>query len=150
MRKLDRLTHYADLNNGELVMHNRRWFRGMLQQYENCPVVVVVERRRNSRSKEQLGYLWGVVYPLIAEHTGHSKEDLHEIFKAKYLQNHISWRGSEMIVAGSTTRLSANEMAEFITNVIVEANELEIEVPDPDPLYQFNDVVINTDTEEGG
>lgn len=140
MRKFDRLAVRADLLEGGVVQYgNERWVKGMLQQYLPCPMTVVFERRRSSRSKEQLGYLWGVVYPEISIHTGHSPEELHEIFKAKFLKNTLTWRGTEMFVIGSTSRCSLNEMAEFITNVVAEAGELGISVPDPDPLYQFAD-----------
>lgn len=139
-RRFDRLSVRAELlEGGEIAYASPRFVKGMLQQYDPCPITVVFERKKHSRSREQLGYLWGVVYPLIAEHTGHSTEDLHEVFKAKYLHHRVIWRGADMLLPGSTSVLTANEMAEFITNVIQEANELEIEIPPPDPLYQFRD-----------
>jgi hypothetical protein len=137
MKPLNRLTARGDLIGGKLVMKNPKWFRGMLQQYDDCAVMVTVERKRKSRSKEQLGYLWGVVYPTISEHTGHSPEELHAIYKAKFLKRKVHWRGADMAVLTSTSRLTANEMAEFITNIIVDAAELEIEIPEPDKDYQW-------------
>lgn len=136
-REFDRLTHHARIEGGKLVLDNPRWFKGMLQMYSDAVVVVTVERKRKSRSKEQLGYLWGVVYPLISQHTGHSPEDLHDIFKSKYLRSKKVWRGGDVVVVGTTTDLSTNEMAEFMTNVIVEAGELGIEVPPPDQSRQW-------------
>lgn len=136
-RKFERLNHHGHIENGKLVLDNARWFKGMLQQFDNTPVVLTLERKKNSRSKEQLGYLWGVVYPLISQHTGHTPEDLHDIFKSKFLRNKRVWRGGDMIVVGTTSSLSSNEMAEFITNIIVEAGELSIAVPPPDPSYQW-------------
>ena len=137
-RKFERLAHHGQIADGRLVVDNPRWFRGMLQQYADAPVVVTIERKRNKRSKEQMGYLWGVVYPLISEHTGHSPEDIHDIFKAKYLRRKKVWRGTTMVVLGSTSALTSNEMAEFITNVVLEAGELGISVPPPDKAYQWH------------
>lgn len=136
-RVFERLTHHGHLEDGKLVLDNSRWFKGTLQQFANCPVVVTVERRKNKRSKQQLGYLWGIIYPTISQHTGHTSEDLHDIFKAKFLRRKKVWRGADMVVVGTTTGLSVNEMAEFITNVIVQAQELGIEVPPADPSYQW-------------
>lgn len=137
-RKFERLTHHGQILDGKLVLDNPRWFRGMLQQYDNAVVVVTVEYKKNKRSKEQMGYLWGVVYPHISQYTGHTPEDLHDIFKAKYIRRKKRWRGSEMVTIGSTGELSTNEMAEFLTNVITEAADLGISVPPPDPAYEWH------------
>lgn len=123
--------------DGRLVLDNERWFRGMLQGYDDCKVTVVVERQKSHPSSEQRGYLWGVVYPEISRHTGHSPDELHEIFKARHLVKKHLWRGAELTTVRSTGDLTMNELAEFITDVVVEAGELGIEVPPPDKLYQF-------------
>lgn len=137
MRKFEHLTHHGQIKRGKLILDNPKWLRGMVQQYDDAPVVVVIERKRKSKSKEQSGYYWAVVLQYISEHTGHSSEDLHDIFKAKYLRRKKRWRGKDMVTLASTNELSVGEMAEYITNVILEANDLGIEVPPPDPLYQF-------------
>jgi hypothetical protein len=43
-----------------------------------------------TRSLNQLAYLWGVVYPSISAHTGHTATELHEILQtaAAAAQNH--------------------------------------------------------------
>lgn len=38
---------------------------------KNQPVEVVVRKMGRPKSTSQLGYLWGVVYPVIAEHFGY-------------------------------------------------------------------------------
>jgi len=138
-RKFERLVHYGQLKDGKLELANPRWFRGMMQLFADCDVVVTIERKKRSKSQEQLGYLWGVVYPYISDHTGHAPEELHEIFKSKFLRERKQWRGGEITTLKSTADMSTNEMAEFITNVIVEAAELGIDVPEPDKLYQFRE-----------
>lgn len=127
------------LPDGVVQLNNASWVKGMLQQYDPCAINVVYERRKNSKSAEQLGYLWGVVYPEISRHTGHAPEELHSIFKAKYLKQKVAWRGGDMYTVGGLGNATLGETAEFITNVVNEANELGIEVPEPDKLYQFKD-----------
>lgn len=139
MKKFERLIHHGKIIGGKLTLENQRWFRGMVQLYDDCPVVITLERKKNSRSKEQMGYMWGVVYPIISQSTGHTTEDLHDIFKAKYLKRKKMWRGTEMTTVGSTEGLTTGEMAEFLTNVILDAEELGISIPPPDPSYQWKE-----------
>lgn len=136
-RTFERLLHNGQLKEGKLVLDNPEWFNGMLSLYADTAVSVTVERTRHSKSREQLGYYWGVVLPELSSHTGHSIDELHEIFKSKLLRKQRVWRGQKLTTVGSTQDLSVNEMADFITNVIVEANELGIEVPPADKSYQF-------------
>ena len=136
-KKFERLSARGAIVDGRLVLDNPRWFKGMIQLHDDCKVMVVVERRKKSKSKEQLGYLWGVVYPLITEHTGHTPEELHEIFKSKFLRRRMLWRGTDITTVNGTQGLSTGEMAEFTSKVILEANELGIAIPEPDKLYQF-------------
>lgn len=136
-KTLNRLAAQGRLKDGNIVLNNSRWFKGHLSLYEDCAITVIVEKRSKDKSKEQLGYLWGVVYPCISNHTGYSPEELHEIFKAKLLKSKMVWRGAEVITVRGTQPLKVGEMAEFITGVILEASELGIEIPPPDKAYQF-------------
>lgn len=138
-RKFERLVALGEIKDGKLVYASERWVRGMLAQFNDCKITIAFERRKKSKSREQLGYLWGVVYPEISQHTGHTPEELHEIFKVKYLRRKVSWRGAQMTTVASTKKLSTGEMAEFIGHIVLEAGEMGIAIPDPDKLYQFKD-----------
>jgi hypothetical protein len=101
-----------------------------LLKYEPSKVAVTIEPIRNNRSLNQLAYLWGVVYPEIAGHTGHTATELHEIFKRLLLLPRITkFKGREIKMAATTTTLSKGEMAEFITRVLAEAGEMGINIP---------------------
>jgi hypothetical protein len=136
-KKLNRLAAQGKLKDGKIVLNNERWFNGHLSLYEDCPITLIVERKSKDRSKEQLGYLWGVVYPCISQYTGFSPEELHELFKAKFLKSKMVWRGSDIFTVKSTSQLKVGEMAEFISCVILEAGELGVEIPLADKAYQF-------------
>lgn len=136
-KKLRPFTARGEIKAGKLVLDSPRFLKGMVQQFADCKVNVTISPRAKRKSKEQQGYLWGVVYPYMTEHTGHTPEELHEIFKVKFLRKKRLWRGAEMVVVGSTESLTSGEMAEFITNVVREAADMGIAVPDPDKLYQF-------------
>lgn len=138
MKTLDHFQYPARLiEGGIIVASNERYTKGMLAFYEPCEVVVYVERRKKNRSKEQMGYYWGVVLPEIAIHTGHSQEELHKIFKVKYLMQKMIWRGANVFTPRSTSELTTNEFAEYLSTIILEANEMGITVPPADQAYQF-------------
>lgn len=130
-KQFNRISCQGELKDGVLVPEVPGWLEAVLSSYTDCKVTVLIERTRTSKSKEQLGYYWGVVLPEIAYDTGHSVDELHEIFKSRYLRARKFWRGANLTIVGSTQNLSLAEMAEFITKVIAEANELGIEVPPP-------------------
>jgi adenylyl- and sulfurtransferase ThiI len=137
MRKLDRFQYPGKLlEGGDVLANSPRAVKGHLAFYEPCDVIVHVERRVKRKSRQQLGYLYGVVYPALASHTGFSIQDLDKVMKHKYLRGKILWRGIELEPARDKKELTSNEMAEFITNVILEANEMGVEVPEPDQAYQ--------------
>lgn len=136
-KPLDQITARGILKGGRLLFRNAKWVKGLLQLYADCDVLITIARRKKSKSKEQLGYLWGVVYPTISADTGHTPEELHDIYKTKFLRKKIKWNVSDMVIVGSTSGLTTNEMAEFITNVIIDAGDMGIEIPEPDQLYQF-------------
>lgn len=131
---LDSFIFTGSLKNGRVVPKNPRYVKGSLQMYEDCEIRVAVERKKSGKSKEQLGYLYGVVYPEISRFTGHTVSELDLLMKHKFLKQKVLWRGLDMMVAGSKAPLTSNELAEFIQNVVLEANELGISIPPPDKL----------------
>lgn len=137
MKKLDSFIFTGNLKSGKVIPQNPRYVRGSLQMYGDCEIRVIVEKKKKSKTREQLGYLFGVVYPEISIHTGHSVEELDKVMKAKFLRGKVLWRGGEMRITNSKSGLSSNEMAEFIQNVILEGAELGIEIPPPDSKGQI-------------
>lgn len=136
-KKFDRLVHRGSITGGKLVLENPKWFRGMIALHDDCNVNVLVEKRKSGPTSEQRGYLWGVVYVEASKVTGHTPEELHEIMKSKFLRRKMVWRGTEVTTVRSTSDFTMNELAEFITNVVHAFQETGIEIPEPDPLYQF-------------
>ena len=133
LRKLSTFVSHASIKDGKLVLDNQPYFRTILSGYEDTPKVrIIIEKQRGAKTLKQLGYLFGVVYPEISRHTGHSIDELDAIFKAKYLKKKLMWRGGELTTIDSKANLTSLEMGEFITAIIEEAQELGIEIPKPD------------------
>lgn len=131
MAKFERRVLAGTILGGELYIEPGRGYG----EYDDCEVSILVERKRKSRSKDQLAYYWGVVLPEIANHTGHDVDDLHEIFKSKYLRKRRFWRDTTLTTISSTSALTLREMSNFIKLVIAEANEMEIEIPPAETSY---------------
>lgn len=56
-----------------------------LWRFRGQRVTVSIKRETRTKSQEQLGYLWGVVYPLLAEHIGQSVQETHQDCKDRLL-----------------------------------------------------------------
>ena len=97
---------------------------------QKCPMC---GRGGKPRSSRQNRYLWGIVYALIAEETGHSTEELHEFFKSMFLPRTFIQVGKrEREIVKSTTDLSTTDMENYLTRVRVFASqELNVFIPLP-------------------
>jgi hypothetical protein len=115
---LDHPELYSDLLKGRLA---------------NCRVQLDIDRKRTPRSLQQSAYLFAAVYPPIAEHTGYSIPEVHEVCKQMFLPERTMSIGGKMIkVPGSTARLTTAEMMDYIDRCIAMAAELGIHVQSPE------------------
>lgn len=98
-------------------------------------LVVTVDRDRPKRSSQQNRYYWGVVLKVISEVTGHTQEELHEVFKRMFLPRRIvKFKDKEYPLPGTTTETDSAEFTEFIERVRAEAGTLGISIPNPDQV----------------
>lgn len=132
-KKLTSFSVMGSLVGGTFIPNNPRYLSGMLHTFDdNKRVRVTYEAIRSTRSRQQNNYYFGVVLQLISEHTGFTVEELHELFRSKFLRTKRVWRGGEMTVLRSTTQLNSTEFGEYLAEIIREAGELEIEIPEAD------------------
>jgi hypothetical protein len=90
-----------------------------------------VKLLRETRSQQQNGYLWGVVYPCIALEIGEDCDRVHELMKNIFLSEIIEVKNEEYRITKSTTALDTKEFTEYIDQVIMWAwHELSVVVPD--------------------
>jgi hypothetical protein len=125
---------YGKVESGKLTLSNQQIFREELKGLSG-DVVVEVKEGKGKRSNQQNKFLWGVVYGLISEHTGHTPEELHEFFKDKFLSNRkhiIIGNEDREIELGTTTKLTTKGFEEFVENIRRFASvELETIIPEP-------------------
>jgi|TARA_Y100000310_G_scaffold202203_2_gene202337 hypothetical protein len=121
--------HQAKIEQGKLIFQDRDALNLWIGSLEG-DVEVIIRKPRRSRTTPQNELYWGLVLPTIAESTGSTKEELHEVFKRLFLTARtIQYRGKEIRVPGSTALLTTKEFGEYIERIFAEAFELGITIP---------------------
>lgn len=81
--KLVPVFHGAVDKDGKLHLEARDLFdRYLATTFKNKPVRIVVKPATRPKSKQQLGYLFGIVYPVLAEHFGYCDYELDALHDA--------------------------------------------------------------------
>ena len=100
-------------------------------------IEIVVRAKTNSRSANQNKYYWGVVIELIAQHTGHTKDEIHEILKARsdVCRDCLVLNNKTYGIIKSTTSLDTKQMEIFLAECRQWASqELGVFVPLPNEV----------------
>jgi hypothetical protein len=93
-------------------------------------IEVIVRKQHVQRSARANRYYFGVVVPLIAEHCGYEKDEMHELLAMKFL------RMEDDPVTGSPRRkrtpdTDTKEFAEYVDACIRLGAELGVVIPEP-------------------
>jgi len=83
---------------------------------------------KDTRSDRQRKYQWGVVYKLMATHTGYESEEIHQLMAKMFL----SYENKGEVFVRSTAELNTKEMEIYLENVRRFASmELSVNIPLP-------------------
>lgn len=126
----------AKVANGKLEFKNPTTLFAHIGKFRpEDELEVTVEKHRSQRSNQQNRYYWGVVLNIIANETGHSTEELHEIYKRMFLPRKvIKYREREFPVPSSTTDCDISDFHEYIERVRAEAAQSGIVIPNPNEV----------------
>jgi hypothetical protein len=115
--------------------HNREYLSSVVGYlgHQEPPFVVKVGPYKRRRSIQQKG-LYFVWMGEIADATGHTKDEMHEYFKWKFLPPRLIEVGGKAITcAGSTEALNTEQMSDYMERIkAFAAQELNIMLLDPD------------------
>lgn len=113
--------------------NHRTLWRRFLDQFEGQDVLIGIDEKKPTRSAEQ-NNLYFLYLGVIAEETGHSKDDLHDLFKGKFLGGEVvEVFGEKVRQKKSTTKLNKNDFAEYLLAI----EELTgVPIPDTDAFYR--------------
>ena len=119
------------IKDGKLKLHSKEHFQKVVARMAG-QVMVSIESMRSQRTLDQNAWYWSQVLPLIAEFTGHTAEELHEIYKRMFLPKRVvKYKNKEIVMAGTTTNQSISEFGEYLERILAEASELGVVVPEP-------------------
>jgi hypothetical protein len=109
--------------------------KGRLIEYINSVTgYVEVKKKHERRTLSQNDYLH-VIFTIIANDIGHTKEEIKEIYKQMFLSYYTELNDKKIKVVRSTADLDKREMTEFIEKIRNHAAaELGIYVPAPDEI----------------
>jgi hypothetical protein len=91
--------------------------------------------KKKSKSKEQRGYYWGVVLPLISDHTGYERHEIHELNKEYFLKVWVRFpNGTEKEKILSTEDLDASDTERFYEEVRRYWGSQGVPIPKPNEI----------------
>jgi hypothetical protein len=160
-------TFFSTVKDGKLQKNTTLNILQCLKPLEGKRVVVTIEKQKSSRSLQQNKLYW-VYIDILSKELGHSKDEMHELVKYKFLKlkRFISVvNGKSVILAledgiyvdvstgeiydidkvepydkiGSTATLTKTEFIEFIDSLIIWAKDfLNITLPHPEEQQTIN------------
>lgn len=75
-------------------------------------ITIRVSRQHALRSGQQNRWYWGVIVQLLADHTGYTADEIHEVLKAKFIPKHLALADrngevkGEFVIGGTTTTMN--------------------------------------------
>lgn len=118
--------------------YDQKTFQTLARQLRDGHYEVHVARLQANRSPQANRYYWGVVIGALADHTGYTPNELHELLKMKFLPKSLALTDGngeikgEFVMGGSTRALTVAEFHRYIEDVRrFAAEELQVTTPDP-------------------
>ena len=109
-----------------------RW-AGRLARLEGKRVQCSVKREQARRTISQNAYLWAVVYPTLAEWSGHEVAELHEHFKSALLsepEEKSLPNGDKLRRYPSTAGLDVGEFSAYVDGIVQWAAKQGVYIPE--------------------
>jgi hypothetical protein len=108
------------------------------------PVTVTIEREQATRSPQANAYYWGVVVKILAEFTGHTPDETHDVLKLKFLPKDVALATgmgevvAEFVIGGSTRELTVGAFYDYVERIRQWAFEaLDVDIPPADPEWPW-------------
>ena len=128
------------IERGKLLMEGivKDIYESYLKSLPSDEYFVLVKRKTkepSARSVQQNKYLWAI-YDIISDHTGHTDEEVHEIFKVMFLSRPVEIAGKELMVPLSTTKLNTIEFEDYCESIRrFCSSNLSLSIPEPNEAH---------------
>lgn len=104
--------------DGTLKLDARSLFLGYVKRLSNQPVQLVLKKLSRQKSKGQLGYLFGIIYPVLAEHLGYRNYEVEEVHDGVIRQlRGLKPDPNPLLLRVSLAEMSHEEVSEYIEDV---------------------------------
>jgi hypothetical protein len=120
--------------DGHVHLDSPKFYRVALPKWEGLRVRVTVEQEAETRRQQANRFYWGVVLKLMAEESGHTADELHELGKLRHNSKVVvdPFTGEETKIAQSTAKLSVADFGVYLERVMLDGAEwLGITFPEP-------------------
>lgn len=104
--------------DGKLHLDANGLFRAYVSKFRNKPIRLTVRTQERPKSRNQLGYLFGVVYPVLAEHLGYMDYEIDALHDA--VMRHVCGLRPEPNPLGlrkSLAEMSHEDVSTYIESV---------------------------------
>jgi len=123
----------------EIILRDEKQRRTLLDLISSLdlkkPWRVTVVRYVKTRSNPQLALYWKWLH-IIAIETGNEAEDLHDIFKRKFIEPDVIDMGGTSYARWTTGKMTAKEMSEYMERVMAfTVSNLGIMLPIPEEMH---------------
>lgn len=89
---------------------------------------IIVRPFRSKRTKGQNSLYWEML-TLISGHTGHSKDELHEIFRQMFLSHKVQVFDKTTNIPRSTTSLNTKEFGVYLRDIRYFMLDFNVDLP---------------------
>jgi len=114
------MKHYGKIKNLKIDFLDEERFVEDLLTLEGKDIVFSINESQDYRTNKQ-NKLWWKYMDILSKDLGHSKNELHDICKLKFLKRERYEDGKKIEYLKSTAELTKKEFKELIENVIVWA-----------------------------
>lgn len=117
---------------GELLIEARDLFKGYLKRLANQPITLVLKKATRRKSHNQTGYLFGVLYPVIADELGYRNYEVEQVHDAcmRHLRG-LKPEPNPLKLRVSLAEMSHEEVSDYIGDLRFWAvTEYGITTPD--------------------
>ena len=114
------MKHYGKIKNLKIDFFDEERFVEDLLTLEGKDIVFSINEIQDYRTNKQ-NKLWWKYMDILSKDLGHSKNELHDICKMKFLRRERYEDGKRLEYLKSTAELTKKEFKELIENVIVWA-----------------------------
>lgn len=113
---------FAKAKDGMIEWNNKNAVFLYLVKLEGKEISVIIETYKGKRTLDQNALYWHYL-TIISSETGHTENELHEIFKRLYLPpQFLKYKGREIKIPGSTAKLNKVQFGEYLDRICADTD----------------------------